>query len=91
MLLRIDSIGEPAYSRPMKNLRELGLKLLDYHGGQGTALYAVGSSWFAGRPVPVELVESAAAELRRYNIRGAKTLAAKLDAAARAAKRAKKR
>lgn len=33
------------------DLKALGLELLDWHNGQSSALYAVGSSLFAGRPV----------------------------------------
>lgn len=80
----------------MQDLRALGLKLLDYHGGQGTALYAVGSSWFAGRAVPIDLVEDAAAELRRFSAypsagragAAAQKLAMRLDAMVMAAKKA---
>ncbi len=45
------------------------LKLLDWHGGQGSALYALGSSSYAGfgqpgHPVTIELAENAIRELR---------------------------
>lgn len=40
------------------------LKLLDWHGGQGTGAYALGSSSFAGRCVPVKYAEWALDELR---------------------------
>jgi hypothetical protein len=44
--------------------RNQGLRLLDWHGGQGSALYAVGSSAFAGRCVPASTARRAARELR---------------------------
>lgn len=45
--------------------KRLALKLLEWHGGQGSALYAVGSSGYVGRPVSVELIVKAANELGR--------------------------
>ena len=43
--------------------RELALKLLDWHGGQGSNLYSVGSSWLAGHDVPNEVIDGAISEL----------------------------
>lgn len=42
----------------------LALELMDWHGGQGSAAYAVGSSWHAGKKVDTDLVREAADELR---------------------------
>lgn len=39
---------------------ELGLKILDWHGGQGTPEYAAGSSIFSGRKIPHELATQVA-------------------------------
>ena len=36
--------------------RELALKLLDWHGGQGSDLYSVGSSWLANHDVPNDVI-----------------------------------
>ncbi len=47
----------------MKISRAFSLKLLDWHGGQGSALYAAGSTGFAGRCVPKTVLRSAAREL----------------------------
>lgn len=60
--------------------RSLALRVLEWHGGQGTPLYAVGSSWFAGRDVSRDLVEQAASELRRTRKRAAISLAKELEA-----------
>jgi len=43
--------------------RELALKLLDWHGGQGSNLYSVGSSWLAAHDVPNEVIDGAIFEL----------------------------
>jgi hypothetical protein len=43
--------------------KRLGLKMLDWHGGGGTATYAAGSSLFAGRRISRELADRAASEL----------------------------
>ena len=43
--------------------RDVALALMDWHGGQASALYAVASSWYAGNSVDVDLVEFAADEL----------------------------
>jgi len=45
--------------------RELALAMLDWHGGQNDPIYAVGSSWLAGRSVPSNLVEDAISNLVR--------------------------
>lgn len=37
----------------------LALKLLEYHGGQTDPIYACGSSWHAGKEVPVSVVRDA--------------------------------
>lgn len=44
--------------------RALALKVLDWHGGQSTPTYAVGSSGFAGRCIPKPLLRRASWELR---------------------------
>lgn len=44
--------------------RKQGLRLLDWHGGQGSALYAVGSSAFSGRCVSTDTARRATRELR---------------------------
>ena len=41
----------------------LALRVLNWHGGQSTAAYAVGSTGYAGRCVPRTLVRRAALEL----------------------------
>lgn len=46
----------------------IGAKLLEYHGGQGTDLYAVGSSWNARRKVPRKYVEGAISELEQHKM-----------------------
>lgn len=67
--------------------REMALRLMEWHGGQGTALYAVASSWYAGRAVRSDLVEEASTELSRTKDRKAIALARKLDAAMKRAAR----
>jgi len=44
--------------------KELAYELLEWHGGQNSALYQVGSSWVAGKYVPTELMDSAISELQ---------------------------
>ncbi len=63
-----------------------GLRLLDWHGGQKSALYAVGSNAFAGRCVSKDLARLAASELRmaafgqtRRNQRSAASLVRMLE------------
>jgi hypothetical protein len=46
------------------NRKELALRLLDWHGGQSSPLYSVGSSWLAGKEVPTENIEAAIDELQ---------------------------
>lgn len=43
--------------------KDLALAILDWHSGQGSSIYAAGSSGFAGRPVDPELVSEAIDEL----------------------------
>lgn len=43
--------------------KQLALKLLDWHGGQWSPLYSVGSSWLAGRDVPSDVIQEAIQEL----------------------------
>lgn len=45
--------------------KQLALKLLDWHGGQWSGLYAVGSSWYTGHEVPMEEVQRADMELEK--------------------------
>lgn len=45
------------------NRKELALKLMDWHGGQFSPLYSVGSSWLAGKDVPNNIIEEAIKEL----------------------------
>ncbi len=42
---------------------EIGYRVMDWHGGQGTALYALGSSSIAGKRVPQSIVEDAISNL----------------------------
>lgn len=41
----------------------LALALLDWHGGQWSALYSVGSTWLAGKEVPTRSIENAIEEI----------------------------
>lgn len=43
--------------------KELAYELLQWHGGQTSPLYSVGSSWAAGKYVPTNIIEEAIAEL----------------------------
>jgi len=43
--------------------KELALKLLEWHGGQWSPLYSVGSTWLAGKDVPSEIIYEAIEEL----------------------------
>lgn len=45
--------------------QRLALRILDWHGGQDTGLYALGSSWFANHEVPLCVVNRACSELSR--------------------------
>jgi hypothetical protein len=47
--------------------KRAGLKLMEWHGGQGSGLYALGSSWFSGKSVPADVLRSAWSELVRLN------------------------
>lgn len=42
---------------------DLGARVMEWHGGQGTSLYAVGSSSIAGNAVPLSIVDEAIANL----------------------------
>jgi hypothetical protein len=44
--------------------KELAYELLEWHGGQNSALYRVGSSWLAEKYVPTELIDAAIGELQ---------------------------
>lgn len=44
--------------------QDAAYRAMDWHGGQGTALYSMASSAIAGRPVPRSTIEAAAADLR---------------------------
>lgn len=45
------------------NREKLALHLLQWHGGGGSGLYAVGSTWFAGKPIPQKEIERALFEI----------------------------
>ena len=45
--------------------KQLALKILDWHGGQWSDLYSVGSSWLAGHDVPSENISGAISELEK--------------------------
>lgn len=51
---------------------ELGSLAMEWHGGQGTALYALGSSAIAGNRVPQSIVEESVADLERLARRSRK-------------------
>lgn len=53
---------DPIY--PMGDENGIALELLDWHGGQGSDLYAVGSSWYAGYKVDALAVWGALWELK---------------------------
>lgn len=63
---------------PVETLGHLANEIMDYHGGQGTALYALGSSLMAGNPVSVELIDSALTDLEMFEDEGAQELALQL-------------
>ena len=46
-----------------RDRKELALRLLEWHGGQNSPLYSVGSTWLAGKEVPVENINEAIGEL----------------------------
>lgn len=53
-----------AQIRNDKNDKEdIALALLDWHGGQWSALYSVGSTWLAGKEVPTRAIENAIKEI----------------------------
>ena len=43
--------------------KDIALKLLEWHGGQWSPLYSVGSTWLAGKEVPPDIIEDAIKEL----------------------------
>ena len=51
------------YEKKANNKRDLALKLLEWHGGQWSDLYSVGSSWLAEHDVPNEKIVGAIKEL----------------------------
>ena len=51
------------YEKKANNKRDLALKLLEWHGGQWSDLYSVGSSWLAENDVPNEKIVGAIKEL----------------------------
>ncbi len=63
----VSEVGDPMKRCPKGECRlskSEALKLLDWHGGQWSGAYALGSSSFAGRCVPVKYAERALDELR---------------------------
>ena len=56
-------IIESARYKKANSKKELALKLLEWHGGQASYLYSVGSSWFSEHDVPNESIEGAIFEL----------------------------
>lgn len=59
---KIYGADEPIY--PMSDEHKIATELLEWHGGQGSDLYAVGSSWYAGHKVDALLVWNALWELK---------------------------
>ncbi len=58
------TIKSVSYNKKIaNNKKQLALKLLEWHGGQSSDLYSVGSSWLAGRDIPNENIEGAIQEL----------------------------
>ena len=45
------------------NRQRLALHLLDWHGGQGSGLYAVGSTWLVNKPVSKGSLDKARLEI----------------------------
>lgn len=45
--------------------QQFGLRLLSYHGGGGTATYALGSSIVAGVPIHTDMIEACRDEMHR--------------------------
>lgn len=54
-------------SKNLNNRQRLAVHLLEWHGGQDTGLYALGSSWYAGRPVDFHTLSSACLELTKIS------------------------
>ena len=52
--------------RPLHSSQKFGLKLLDYHGGQHTGLYCVGSCLLAGETPPEGQIVRALDELKPF-------------------------
>jgi len=52
----------------IRGTRKLGLRMQDWHGSMGDPIYAVGSHWFAGRPVGCDVAERALSELERLRL-----------------------
>lgn len=50
---------------PVKGDKVLAKKLLHWHYGQSDPIYSVGSSWLAGRSVPMSIAESALSNLQK--------------------------
>ncbi|KKK66117.1 hypothetical protein LCGC14_2967320 [marine sediment metagenome] len=50
-------------SKGVKLTKAQALKLLDWHGGGGSAVYALGSSSFSGNTVPLSVASDAIKEL----------------------------
>lgn len=48
----------------IKGTPKLGLRVLDFHGGQFTPTYTVGSSFYADRPIDDITLKAAISELR---------------------------
>ncbi len=44
--------------------KELAIKLLEWHGGQSSPLYSVGSTWYAGKTVSSDIINSAIREIQ---------------------------
>lgn len=67
----------------------LGLDLHQWHASMSDPIYALGSSWYVGRGVPLPVAEAAAENLERMAARGHKSggLARKVRARIRAASR----
>ncbi len=55
------SMGRNAYG--VKLTKAQALRLLDWHGGQGSAVYSLGSSSYGGHYVPIAVARKAVAEL----------------------------
>jgi hypothetical protein len=51
----------------MNNRQRLALHLLDWHGGQDSGLYALGSSWLNNHPVESSVIRQACEELTKIS------------------------